>query len=1118
MFWFRLTKLERLFLSLAAITLLFSSALLLDDRWLFKLLSGNESSLVKIGSVRTATNDVRRRHATTFSWAPLDVASEVFQGDSIFTGENSEALITTDRGEQISISPNSLVVINANTDAIRLDIDYGSVLGQVGKDKKLLIGSGGDVTEFKGEDALVKVNVSQDKNLVVKVIEGQVEVKSEEGQKTLGPKEQAAISDEGDIIDPADIHLDLVEPSIDRLIKPNEKNDFRISWKPNHPLPEYTLEVAEDPEFKSIVVREKTSSLTLQPKGLPSNRRLFWRIMTQLKTSPKPIYSQMSSFTLVEDIPPRWKFPLAKMNIFFEEQPSIENGNKINITFHWESRSPSAKWELQLASDPSFQKDVKSIACRDLIEEVGPLSEGTYYTRVRAADWADAAWSETVAFNLFRRDQALMKAPQIVTMDDRFELITRDQNYTIQDLAILSPSEVGKYFENVPLFAWNSIPGATSYEIEISGEPTFDKFVERSEVAGTRFEWMAARPGTFYWRTRSMAGASRKGGYSETQTITLVLAPPHSIIPEKVVDEVSSLNEMESAPPPFLLRWAPVVLAGFYEVEFDKTPSFQKALKIKVPYSFKKIQVPLAGLYYWRVRGLDLDNKPVTDWSKAYAYDYSRKYLNPETTRELRALYPNNETIMMIGKGDLKINFRWATPVKEGSYRFQMSADADFKKTHLDKLVTTNFYLYQREIADGWYYWRVRMETENFTSPWTEAYKFQVKHENSPFDFKQSEKVQEKELKRYAAIQQQQKIEFKKKQAAEDAEIKRLTYLNLPELEAPIELVAPEEFFLEFKPLPASLKKIESLSDSVHSELVRELPQLEWNSVPDATDYLVEFARDQDFKKIFDKIEINRPNLRWKMARPGHFYWRVQARAKDHRPGPYSGVYEFTIQAKSPQIFTPHALVSQASSTGSVVNLRWSNVIFAKSYDLQWSTEPTFATKMETVVKENSFSQSVTNPGLYFWRLRPRGSSGEPLSDYTEPRSINVAIQGRAPAQLKKPQLVYPLTGQKIIHVGDRFPAIAFHWFGPDPNGVYLLEVAKDKDFNEPLARATTRKLEHIIEPQLESGKLFWRLSISNDGQILWRSPVQQIEIANALRKPASPKKIAPKKRSSRVK
>lgn len=1102
MYWHRFTKFDRGLLIGAAALMLLSTFLIVDDRWLSKLLSTSNENLEKIGVTKTAVSDVRRRHGTAFSWLPLDEKSEVYQGDSIYTGDKSEAVIYTERGEKIQISPNSLVVINSKRDSIRLDIDYGSVLGQVGKDKKLLIASGGDVTEFKGDDAVVQVDVGGDQNLVVNVLEGQVEVTSEDGRRMLGPRQKAEISDGGAIYDPADIRLELVTPVPDRVLKPDEARDLVLTWRSSFNFPEYTVEIADDPEFQKVVVKDTVPRPLYRPPTLPTNRRLFWRVSALLKIGDQPAKSPANAFTLAEDTPPAILFPRNNMRFTYEEQPG-DDGRRLEVVVKWAATSASSRWELHVSPSPDFSKDLKIHEAKDAHINLGGLSEGSYHARVRAKDWADAQWSDTVSFYLIRRPAASLKPPQVLTVDDTFLMTTKVTGFTAAELAVAVPGKSGQYIEVIPELAWNTIPGATSYEIQISTTSDFNKLIHQDQVPTTRYGWEGVRPGRYFWRIRSVNADGRRGTYTEAQRLTVKLAPPKSLTNEKNIEEVTSVTMMESAPPPFLIRWAPTLYTARYEMEFDKDENLAKPLRLYTPHPFKKVQAAQAGVYYWRVRSIDSANKALTDWSPVYKFDYERKFMNPETTKELRALNPVNETIMLIGDGELKVHFKWISPLKNGKYRFQMSPSREFTTTKFNFLTDKEFFLLREKLADGWYYWRLRIETDQFTSAWTPAYQFQIKHEQTPFNFERSEKMQEEELMRLEAARKKELEELAKQNALNARTLARQVEENLPRLATPGDLEAPDGFTVEAKALPAKARKLEQLPLSELTKYVREYPTLEWQPVTNATTYQVEIAEDAQFQRRIDLLNTQLPSVRWSNVRPGKFYWRVVALNRRFNPSLPSEVNEFQIGVAPVKMSTPHAMLLSAQYERSIV-LRWQPAIFARAYELQFGTTPQFTDAKSIKVLTSQHSQPISGAGLYYWRLRPLDDKSMPMANFSAARTLNISFLDRIPANTSQAMLLYPLDKGQIRVSGDEPARVGFYWKSAPPTGVFVVELAKDGEFREILQRTTTKRSDIIIDTPSNEGRLYWRLSISNQGRTVWKSPVREFTlIDDSKRQPA---------------
>jgi hypothetical protein len=1102
-FWSRFTKFDRFLIGGAAVILLLSTFLIVEDSWLFSLLSTSDKDLTRIGQVRSAVNDVRRRHNIAFSWLPLSDKTLVYQGDSIFTGDRSEAIVFTEKGEKISIAPNSLVVINAQTDSIRLDINYGSVLGQISKDKKLLIaGADGEITEVEGDDAVVKIDVGHDKNLVVNVLEGQVEVTSQDGTRTLGPQQQASIAEGGAIVDPSDVRIELLSPVADRVLKPDEGRDVVLTWRSSYNFTEYNIDIASDPDFKNIIVHDKTPRALYRPPTMPTNERLFWRVTAALKAGQTLTKSPTSAFTIAQDTPSNIVFPRDGARLTFEDQAG-EDGQKLMVVMRWVPRSISVKWEVQLASSPDFAKDLQIFEARDTSANLGMLYEGSYHARVRAKDWPDAQWSETQSFFVTRRPAAVLRPPQVVSANDTFLLSTKTAGVTAQELAAAAPEKLTQYVEAIPELVWSPIQGAISYEIEIAAAREFTHPVVRTDVPDPRYGWESVKLGKFFWRIRSVSAGNRRGPFTTPQPLTVKLAPPRNLTSERVVKEEDSLVKMETPPAPFLLQWTPTLFTSKYELEFDKVPDFTKPLRLYTPYPFKKVQTGQAGTFHWRVRAVDNANKPITDWTTPFKYEFVRVYVSPENSKELKALSPSDETLMLIGKGERMVNFRWTVPFKHGKYRFQMAGKEDFSQIKHDFLTEKDFFILRSPLPDGWYYWRLRVENDKFTSPWTPIYKFQIKTEQQSFNFARSEKIQEQEIQRLEALKARQIAEYEKKEKAEEAEIERAIEANLPVLESPTDLTGPDHFTAEFRPLPASLKTIESLPLEEQMKLVREQPILEWQPVTGATGYRVEFAEDDKFTKKVDTVTTQLPSLRWPNLRPGKFHWRVVATSPRHRASQPSDAALLEITVNRPRQSTPHALLLTSTTAEKQVFLKWSPVIFAKGYEVQWGGDKQFRKPSAATVTGPEYRLAVNKQGVYFWRVRPVGHGGQPLADWTPSRPLTLGFMPAVQAQGNSPVLIFPVDQGSIESPDDETPVIGFHWQSPPPIGAFVLEVAKDQAFSAVAVRNTTRNTSLLVPMPAHDGTYYWRLSISSQGRVLWKSPVKSFSLTTGLRQPA---------------
>src|SRR5687767_13485824 len=114
------------------VILVLASILLVGSVYLlFKDIGGLDdySKLTPVGKFASSRNDVRRKVQSGFSWGNVSEADIVYEGDSVFTGDESEANIALDNGATLTVDSKSLVVIRTQSGRVAFDLQYGSLAG-----------------------------------------------------------------------------------------------------------------------------------------------------------------------------------------------------------------------------------------------------------------------------------------------------------------------------------------------------------------------------------------------------------------------------------------------------------------------------------------------------------------------------------------------------------------------------------------------------------------------------------------------------------------------------------------------------------------------------------------------------------------------------------------------------------------------------------------------------------------------------------------------------------------------------------------------------------------------------------------------------------------------------
>ena len=208
--------------------------------------------------------------------------------------------------------------------------------------------------------------------------------------------------------------------------------------------------------------------------------------------------------------------------------------------------------------------------------------------------------------------------------------------YPSDDIQNIKPLVTSAYpaatpASNKPVLKWNMVPGAVSYEIEIlssppenpnSVTPSCYRIAATQEVYTNGFNAdLSNRTNPWvYWRVRALDYYGKPlSVYSDAQKIFI----DHNRHPPLKPCITTVFNENGMATPLFpVYSWIPIVGASSYEVEILSqppenpngiTPSiYQVSRKEAVGfdcYDDEPRNVP--GIYFWRVRGLDQDGRPV---------------------------------------------------------------------------------------------------------------------------------------------------------------------------------------------------------------------------------------------------------------------------------------------------------------------------------------------------------------------------------------------------------------------------------------------------------------------------------------------------------------------------
>lgn len=280
----------------------------------------------------------------------------------------------------------------------------------------------------------------------------------------------------------------------------------------------------------------------------------------------------------------------------------------VPVTLAWsqvlDPASLNGGYNWRISASPAFSSLVARDSTRPSVTEdaVGGLAAGTYHWQVQAvnADLVSSEWSIARSFVVTGPGPDALAAP------------------------VLDPLPFGAHY--FPMehwqFSWSAVPGAASYTVEASRDPSFPApvdIVSTNEPDTTSgFTFGHSLIDTWHLRVYAVDSNGVAGAPSNVETFTISYDAPIGPPPT-----LASPAEGASLQLPVTLDWneAENPQNRGYEVQVATDPEFTNQEILIPPRSESQVTLVdlSAGTKYWRVRHAEGDASPttaaLTDWS-----------------------------------------------------------------------------------------------------------------------------------------------------------------------------------------------------------------------------------------------------------------------------------------------------------------------------------------------------------------------------------------------------------------------------------------------------------------------------------------------------------------------
>ncbi len=706
----RFSTTDRVILSGSAVILLLLSYLLYDDSFLFPPETNNEPA---IGVISTSANDVRRKNNGNFVWLPGNKKDQIYNRDSIFTGDGSQAAVQLNDGSLIQIQENSLVNLNLKNGQMQLDLRFGQFVGN--GSSKIQVKTGDEEYTIEGKNAKFEINRSQSGNLGIKVLSGNAEISGRAGKQTLKSDESLEISKKGAERAPTDAKITLLTKDDSLMYRAADKQPLPFAWEGKGLLNQYQIEIAKTEDFKKVLALRTTPEQKFAVKDSLNEGTYFWRVKGLDNRGKEITTSVVQKFYLSYMLPPAITTPednVTLKNKVYDKGGGVQSSTQIT----WTADERPLRYQWQLSKTSEFTENVveKTLAAKTI--ETPALSQGTYYTRVRGIDKDNhlSPWSQIHAFNFEVTNEEKPPAPRLVEKRIHFQMpkLAEDR----------APSAT-----TAPEVAWTSVDAAKNYRWEIAKNAKFAGSVA-AETSNTKAVWTQHKPGKYYFRVFTKTALGQLSDASETGTLEVYGdAPALKAIPSVVVKS----NDVHATPPEKESRatWSPIPEAKTYLVQMDTSEEFANPTQTEVPATESAVRLPEPGKYFVRVKAVNESNQDISDFSNVQTVDYVFK----RTLKGPDLIEPYDKTTIFLQK-DMEpfIWLEWGSVPDATKYILEVSPQADFSNTVISKEMTATRFLVKERIPYGAIYWRVRAvhQDESLNSDWS-ARQFMFIHQRN---------------------------------------------------------------------------------------------------------------------------------------------------------------------------------------------------------------------------------------------------------------------------------------------------------------------------------------------------------------------------------------------------
>ena len=545
----------------------------------YELPTNNEKKIAVAQIEYTGDSGVQKMQAGQAFWVDVPNGSQLYEGDSVRTNDETSAKIAFLGSETIlNIQPETRFVVEKKDDKFVVGDIEGNLFVENAKAMSDVQIKAGDKT-IDVSEGKAQINVSAGE-VDLALQGGKVKTSINGQEKILSGKQSGKLTDSG--FKEKKVKFLNVTPIFDQtLYLKREDKLVKFEWDKIKGDFEFSVLVGKNrkklfPVDKKRILEQKESSL----KANLQRGTYFWKIIGKDKKNPKNIvHSEVFKFTTKTLFNPLLVSPSIKETVKFKkDQP------KKMVKFAWKSASPIENSFIEISSDKDFKQVLFSDETNKQFFKVD-MAEGQYYWRVTTNYKGSKQYIKTMTGDFKVKYFNSTFPPKLVLPMDKKSVVLAEKQ---------KKSDINLNWERVDI--------AHKYRILITTKKGKKPIRIDKDITEPSYFLQNLDPGTYQWKVASLDKEGQASKFSKARVFSIRKAEQIEWLMKSDLYEYVKSPEVK-------IGWSKTTGVKKWKIEYAPNQNFQNAISEEVLGSAVKLPIRLDGVYYLKVYALNEDDK-----------------------------------------------------------------------------------------------------------------------------------------------------------------------------------------------------------------------------------------------------------------------------------------------------------------------------------------------------------------------------------------------------------------------------------------------------------------------------------------------------------------------------